>query len=126
MQQRKLSTFRCTLFDYKLTITDQNAVIGANPKSKGKGKRAAPPKRGGAKGRKGAVVAGNDPMNALAFVRSLFNAPAAGGTAKKKGARPPPRARKGKKKGEAGHSTNSVLAELFQYITEEKVRTDKK
>ena len=117
MQQRKLTSFRCTLFDYKLTITDQNAVIGANPKKKGA--RKAPAARGSKKG-KSAVASGN-PMNALSFVRSLFNAPAVASASKKKGAsRPAPRGGKGKKKGGGKSSSNAVLEELFQYITQEK------
>ena len=106
---KKLDTLRITLFDFKKEVDDQTSTLGqAWPAggSGGGGKKKGV--RGGVKGgrvkKKGAkgAASGSNPMNALAFVKSIFGM---GGDRKGAGKKRPPTKRaaamkRGKKGGD--------------------------
>ena len=125
-QQRKLMSVRITLFDFKLNIADQNAVLTLTTKKSKKtsGSRLSE-RRGSKKGSKGASVSGH-PMNALSFVKSILvgsqqSGPSRGGD-KKRSARAPvrrPQRGAGGRNGDRPGNISGVLTELFGLITDE-------
>lgn len=130
---KKLTSFKVTLFDFQVSVADQNAAPvrsasgkkGSKSKSNSKGadSKSRAKKGGGEAANKNPALQG--PMNALAFVKAMFGAAPTTKTNGKAGAKPararpaPTRREKGGKTGDSKGTGQAIFFELYKMILEE-------